>query len=382
MSGAAAPGGISLARHRRVPPGLRLAVKDLFDTARLVTTYGSRIFSEHRTEASAEAVERLEAAGYVVVGKTNLDEFAYGVSGRNPWFGPVPNPRAPGLAAGGSSGGSAAALAAGLADAALGSDSGGSIRIPAACCGVVGFKPTFGRVPLAGCFPLAPSFDTAGPMARTVSGCAAMMRALDPGVAAGALASMEEVVVGVAWLGECARPVRAQVEAAAGRFPRRVDLDLPHPGPWADWIHTFRHEAAETHRDLLREHAGEYGPVLRRRLQRDLGVSDAQAEAGRRARAEYRERCLAAIEGVDVVIAPTLPCLPPARTERRTMGRPTGDLLTHLTHPVNALGWPALSLPAGPSASGPPASLQLLARPGEDALVLAVGAALERAVAG
>ena len=148
------------------PPaaGLRLAVKDLFDTAGLTTTYGSILFAEHVPGATAEAVVRLEGAGYANVGKTNLHEFAYGISSQNPHFGTVPNPIAPGRLAGGSSGGNGAALAAGLADVALGTDSGGSIRIPAAWCGIVGFKPTWGLVPLDGCFPLAVKdlFDTAG----------------------------------------------------------------------------------------------------------------------------------------------------------------------------------------------------------------------------
>ena len=162
-------------------PGIRLAVKDLFDTAGLTTTYGSAIFAEHVPDRDAEAVRLLQEAGYANVGKTNLHEFAYGVTSENPHFGWVPNPIAPGRMAGGSSGGSAAALAAGLADAALGSDSGGSIRIPAACCGIVGFKPTFGLVSLEGCFPLAPSFDHAGPMARSVADCSTQLEALAPG---------------------------------------------------------------------------------------------------------------------------------------------------------------------------------------------------------
>ena len=134
--------GIFLALPEAPGDGIPLAVKDLFDTAGLTTTYGSAIFADHVPAETAEAVARLEAAGYANVGKTNLHEFAYGVTSMNPHFGSVPNPRAPGRIAGGSSGGSAAALAAGLADAALGTDSGGSIRIPAACCGIVGFKPT------------------------------------------------------------------------------------------------------------------------------------------------------------------------------------------------------------------------------------------------
>ena len=168
------PAGIFLARPERPGDGIPLAVKDLFDTAGLTTTYGSAIFAEHVPTETAEAVARLEANGYANVGKTNLHEFAYGTTSENEHFGTVPNPVAPGRVAGGSSGGSAAALAAGLAEAALGTDSGGSIRIPSACCGTVGFKPTYGLVPLDGCFPLAPSFDHAGPMASDVAGCARM----------------------------------------------------------------------------------------------------------------------------------------------------------------------------------------------------------------
>ena len=175
-----AAGGIFLATPAATGEGTRLAVKDLLDTAGLTTTYGSAIFVEHVPAKSAASVLLAEAAGYANVGKTNLHEFAYGVTSENAHFGTVPNPLASGRIAGGSSGGSAAALAAGLAEAALGTDSGGSIRIPAACCGVVGFKPTFDLVSTAGCFPLAPSFDHVGPMARSVTDCAALLEAIAP----------------------------------------------------------------------------------------------------------------------------------------------------------------------------------------------------------
>src|SRR5919201_683616 len=221
--------GIFLARPERPGEGIPLAVKDLFDTAGLTTTYGSAIFADHVPPTTAEAVLRLEAAGYVNVGKTNLHEFAYGITSENPHFGTVPNPIAPGRIAGGSSGGSAAALAAGLADAALGTDSGGSIRIPAACCGVVGFKPTFGLVPTEGCFPLAPSYDHVGPMARTVADCEAAMVPLAPGFAPVSLSSLEDLAVGLAVHEEVDTLVRARVEEAAARFPQPRSLDLVYP---------------------------------------------------------------------------------------------------------------------------------------------------------
>src|SRR5213076_1617998 len=138
------------------------------------------IFADHVPARSAEAIVRLEAAGYGVAGKTNLHEFAYGISSQNEHFGTVPNPGFPGRLAGGSSGGSAAAIAAGEVELALGTDSGGSIRIPAAWCGIAGFKPTYGLVSSDGCFPLAPSYDHVGPMASTVDGCVQLLQALVP----------------------------------------------------------------------------------------------------------------------------------------------------------------------------------------------------------
>jgi aspartyl-tRNA(Asn)/glutamyl-tRNA(Gln) amidotransferase subunit A len=362
--------GIFLARPDRPGRGIRLAVKDLFDTAGLTTTYGSILFAEHVPDGTAEAVRRLEEAGYANVGKTNLHEFAYGVTSQNPHFGTVPNPRAPGRIAGGSSGGSAAALAAGLADAALGSDSGGSIRIPAACCGVVGFKPSYGLVPLDGCFPLAPSFDHAGPMARSVADCTAMLEALVPGFRAERCA-LEEVEVGVAWLELCDPLVRKRVESAATCFPSRRTIEFP----LADSGHeVFMREVAESHEGLYPEHAEAYGEDVRAKLELCVRVTDRRAELAGRERAEHRERAEEAANGVDLVVLPTLSVVaqPADVTELEVR-----DELIRLTYPINALGWPALALPCGPAEHGLPASVQIVGRPGDDARVLAVGEALE-----
>ena len=177
-------GAIFITRLEAPADGPRLAVKDIFDTAGIRTTYGSAIFGEHVPDRTAEAVRRLEAAGYVDVGKANLHEFAFGMTSENPHYGTVPNPLREGRIAGGSSGGCAAALAAGLADAALGSDTAGSIRAPSACCGTVGLKTTWGRIPTTGVWPLAPSLDTVGPMARDVAGVTLGMQLLEPGFTA------------------------------------------------------------------------------------------------------------------------------------------------------------------------------------------------------
>ena len=365
------PNGIFLARPEEPFEGKRLAVKDLFDTAGLTTTYGSIIYADHVPERSAEAVTRLEAAGYANVGKTNLHEFAYGITSVNPHFGTVPNPTYPGRMAGGSSGGSAAAIAAGLAEYALGTDSGGSIRIPAACCGIVGFKPGYGLVSLDGVFPLAPSFDHAGPMAGSVGACEEMLGVLVDGFEPMALDSLDELEVGVAWLDHADLLVRARVSEAAALFPQRREVDFPlaeRIGP------VFMREAADVHRDLFAEFADSYGDNVRTKIERCLTVTDGEYEAAVRAREEIAEQAEQALEGLDLVLTPTLgfvaPKLPVDDLEIRA------DTI-RLTIPFNSLGWPALALPCGPAEDGLPASLQIAGRPGSDTLVLAAGKLVE-----
>jgi aspartyl-tRNA(Asn)/glutamyl-tRNA(Gln) amidotransferase subunit A len=365
-----------LARSEQPPAGIPVAVKDLLDTAGLATTYGSILFAQHVPARSAEAVCRLEAAGYAVAGKTNLHEFAYGISSQNPHYGTVPNPRAPGRLAGGSSGGSAAAIAAGEVELALGTDSGGSIRIPAAWCGIAGFKPTFGLVPADGCFPLAPSYDHVGPLAATADGCAELMAALVPGFAPAELESLEELEIGVAWLDGADPLVRARVEQAAALFPRRRLLDFPLA---ADDYPLFMREVADVHRGLFPENADAYGDNVRGKLERCLEVTDGEVEAARRARAEYRERCLEALDGVDLLLTPTIGFVaPPADVDELTIR----ERAIRFTYPFDSLGWPALALPCGAAEDGLPASVQLAGRAGDDARVLAAGTLLASPVRG
>jgi aspartyl-tRNA(Asn)/glutamyl-tRNA(Gln) amidotransferase subunit A len=362
-----------LARPERPGEGIPLAVKDLFDTAGLTTTYGSAIFADHVPATTAEAVRRLEGAGYADVGKTNLHEFAYGITSENPHFGTVPNPIAPGRIAGGSSGGSAAALAAGLADAALGSDSGGSIRIPAACCGVVGLKPTYGLVSLEGCFPLAPTFDHAGPMARTVDECEAMLRVLAPGYTP--VEPPERPRVATAWTEEADPLVRVQVEAA-GAAVGATPIDFPF---WSDTYPLFMWEVAGVHRDLYGENAELYSDELSAKVDRCLGVTEAEAAAARSARDAYREAAAAALRGFDLLVTPTLSSVAPPNGIGDAALR---ERMIRFTYPFNALGWPALALPCGPAEDGLPASVQIIGRPGADALVVAVGRSVESLVRG
>ena len=367
--------GIFLARpsgDRLKPvPGHRLAVKDLFDTEGLTTTYGSILFVDHVPTATATAVRRLEDAGYINVGKTNLHEFAYGISSQNPHFGTVPNPVAPGRLAGGSSGGNGAALAAGLAELALGTDSAGSIRIPAAWCGVVGFKPTHGLVPLDGCFPLAPSFDVAGPMARTVADCARAMHALAPEFGETRVESLEDLAVGVAFADGSDPLVRARFEEVAALFPTRRKVELPAVGG----VYTvFRREVADVHRELFAEHADEYGENVRPKIELCLAVTDGEYEAAVRRHDEVREQYLELMDGLDLLLTPTVPMVAPPDDVDELDIR---ERAISLTYPFSACGWPALALPSGPADDGLPASVQIAAPPGRDSLVLAVGELVE-----
>jgi aspartyl-tRNA(Asn)/glutamyl-tRNA(Gln) amidotransferase subunit A len=343
----------------------------LFDTTGLETTYGSAVFAGHVPRATAAAVRLAEEVGYAVAGKTNLHEFAYGTTSENPHYGDVPNPRRPGRVAGGSSGGSAAAVAAGDVEFALGTDSAGSIRIPAACCGVVGHKPTFGLVPLDGCWPLAASFDAAGPMASDVGRCEELLGALVPGFEPRRLESLEEVEVGVAWTGLAEPLVRERVEEAVARFPRRraVELPLPDNATYA----LFMREVADVHRELFAESAGLYGEDVRIKVERCLAVEDADVTRAARLRTDYRERCEEALAELDLVLTPTLPIVAPQLGEGGTGDLAVREALIRFTYPFSCLGWPALAVPCGAAENGLPASLQIAGRAGEDALVLAVG---------
>jgi aspartyl-tRNA(Asn)/glutamyl-tRNA(Gln) amidotransferase subunit A len=349
--------------------GMRLAVKDLFDTAGIVTTYGSAIFHDHVPDRSATAVTQLEEAGYAIVGKTNLHEFAYGVTSENEHYGDVVNPLDPSRIPGGSSGGNGAALAAGLCDVALGTDSAGSIRLPAACCGVVGFKPTHGLVPTDGVFPLAPTFDHAGPMARSVGDCVAMLRPLADGHP---LSSLEEVSLAVSWTEEAEPLVRERVEAAAALFPRRTQVDFPLPERFSP---AFQREVADVHRELFAEHRDLYGENVRTKIERCFGVTDDEVDASLSAREAYRGRALEALGGSDLLLTPTMAFVAPPVGAGDAVLR---QAVFRFTRPFNSLGWPALALPCGAAQHGLPASLQLVGPPRADSLVLAAGEVLER----
>jgi aspartyl-tRNA(Asn)/glutamyl-tRNA(Gln) amidotransferase subunit A len=320
-------------------------VKDLFDTAGVRTTYGSAVFADHVPSSSAPWVIELERRGWVNVGKANLYEFALGTTSHNLHYGDVPNPRFPGLTAGGSSGGSAAAVALGEADVALGTDTGGSIRIPAACCGIVGFKPSFGLVSTDGVFPCAPSFDHAGPMARDVDGCIELLGLDVPEVV------LAELSVAFAW------GVDVPVRGTEIDFPLAGDVE-----PAAD------REVGEVHRELYAEHGELYGENVREYLEGALRVTESEYEAAVRARASLVDRAGSALEGYDVLVTPTLAGPVPAADVPE---EEVYEAMSRYTFPFNALGWPALAI----------GGVQIVGRAGSDALVLGAGLALEAVLA-
>ena len=347
--------------------GRRLLVKDLIDTAGIRTTYGSSVYADHVPARTASAVERLVRAGAVVVGKANLHEFAWGVTSQNPWYGTVQNPLHPGRTAGGSSGGNAAALAAGLCDIGIGTDTGCSIRLPASCCGVVGLKPSWGRVPTDGVFPLCPTFDTVGPMGTTVAEVATMWSVLaeaplpEPrldGLVVGLLTRPPSV--GGPALPEN-RAAEAHVEALEALGARVVEASIPEP-PDDTWP-LFFHEAALAHREIFPARAGEYGENVRAKLELAQDLDPAEVERARASVQAWRRLR----PDVDLYVAPVLGVeLPDVDCDELDIRIQA----TAFLRPFNVLGWAAIAI----------GDLQLIAP--SDEVVLAAGLAWERAATG
>ena len=258
-----------------------------------------------------------------------------------------------------------------MADGALGTDTGGSIRIPAACCGITGFKPSYGLVSTDGVFPLAPSFDHAGPMARDVAGCVELLQALAPTVKVGGLG---DVRVGVAWADRCEPLVRARVLEAAAFFGDVTMVEFPTAEPV---VPAFMREVGDVHRELYPENSDLYGENIKGKIERCLAVDEAAATAATAARAELAQRAEEALDGLDLLLAPTLAFVPPPADVVEIEVR---GAFTQFTFPFNALGWPVLALPAGAAEGGLPASVQIVGRPGADDVVLAAGLALEAAL--
>ena len=356
--------------------GPLVAVKDLIDVDGTPTTCACRPVAERAPAATADAscVAAVRLAGGRVVGKTNLHELAFGGSGVNPYTGTPVNPLDPDRIPGGSSSGSAVAVATGEADIALGTDSGGSIRTPAACCGVVGLKTTNGRIALDGVYPLAPSTDTVGPMAATVAGVAAGMAMLEPGfVAAPGPASL----VGRFRLGGTHPDIEQAIDAALARAELATE-QVALPG-WdaADAAGTtvVFAEAAMVNRHLLDEHPDELGAETRERLVRGRSLSDADVAAARGAGEGWRTELGAVLARTPVVATSAILDEPPPLDDPLRLDTRRPNVA------VNLAGNPAIVVPV-PRPGGYPTAVQLIGAPGREDLLVATAAVIEAAARG
>ena len=361
--------------------GIPVAVKDIIDTAGLVTTMGSRHFAGHVPRSDAGVVARLRAAGAVIVGKTTTHEFAYGPTGDVAANGPAANPRDPRRMAGGSSAGSAAAVAAGLVPLALGTDTGGSVRIPAALCGVVGFRPSFGRVDTAGVFPLSWSLDTVGPLAGSVADARIGWSVLT-GVpaAARAVAGLRVGVPAGEWFDRVEAEVGAAVEGLVRRLAERGATVRTVPVPdAADLAHIYRvvqsAEAVSIHHERMSDALPLFEPETRERLRVAAEVPAWDYARSLRRLGEVRAAAVHRLAGVDVLVLPTVPIRAPLLGERAVDPGTGWDsvraALLGFTSPWSVLGLPAVSVPVEGW------GVQLVGLPGGDEELLDAAASVE-----
>ncbi len=390
---------IAVGEHVGSLAGVPIAVKDLIDHAGRPNTAGSSFPAPPPTK-TAPVISRLEAAGAVVIGRTGLHEYAFGFSSENHWFGPVRNPWDPQLSPGGSSGGSAAAVGAGVAAAALGTDTGGSVRVPAALCGVVGLKVNHGRAPLTGVFPLAPSLDTVGPIATNVADTALIYLAMagydktDPWSAPqpvlhpqGPLA-ISNLTIGVPhpWVD------LRQTEAIATAFTETIDslrqtgakvidLDIPSLVPGPEIEHSTYPEVALVHDERWHAHAGTYGVDVSRRLSEVFDIDPMLYVAAQQWRAHIRHTTDASLKACDFLITPAVAAnIKPIGDEmievagKQVSYRPQ---LSRFSALVNHTGLPAIVLPLDRDGTPPP-SVQIIGRRWEEHRLLEFGLALEQ----
>ena len=383
-------------RKRVLPPlfGLPVSVKDLVLTTEAPTTAGSKIFGSGLVaRQDAPVVRRLRRAGAIIIGKTNLHEVALGVTSANEHFGPVHNPHDPSRVAGGSSGGSAVAVATGMGVMSVGTDTRGSIRIPASCCGIAGIKPTYGLVPVTDVVALCPSLDHVGPMARTVADCALMLETMAGPRYAGRFTKAARKPVKGMRVGISAYHVRdldagvqKVVESAIrllGRLGCRLsDVHITEldPSHQASAVISAT-EAVGQHDPYLKTMPDAYGPLVRKRFEAAYQWTALDLLRAQATRDLLRRGFNSAFEDVDCLVGAVLPVAPPTigDTTVELNGREVGvvDAFTRLNAPANMAGLPALSVPCG-NAHDLPVGLQVISDAGRDDLALRLGAAFER----
>jgi aspartyl-tRNA(Asn)/glutamyl-tRNA(Gln) amidotransferase subunit A len=377
-----------------------IAAKDLYETAGVRTTAGSLFFKDYIPEKDAVAISKLKSAGAEIVGKTSTHEIALGVTNINPHYGSPRNPWDTSRITGGSSGGSAAAVATGMCMAALGSDTGGSIRIPASLCGVVGLKPTYGRVSLRGVFPLSWNLDHAGPLTRSVKDAALLLQVLagyddeDPSSVNMPLADYSmEIEAGIKdWrialaVGEFVEISDAEVLAAVrvaaryfgylGAQVEEVDISWLYEAAVANG-QIVQADGAAYHRERLEQHPELFGADVRGRLETGRDLSSSEYALARRKQLEVRRRSERFFRQYDALLLPStpIPALPFDDIENSASQAPA---LTRFTAPFNLTGLPALSLPCGFTREGLPIGLQIVSGPWQETRLLRAGHTFEQA---
>ena len=380
--------------------GIPIAVKDLYNTKGIRTTSGSKFFAENVPADDAFVVQKIKKAGGQIIGKTNTHEIALGVTNNNPHFGACRNPWDITRTSGGSSGGSAVAVSTGMAMAAIGTDTGGSIRIPAALCGVVGLKPTYGRVSLRGILPLSWNLDHAGPITRKVEDAALMLQVMGgydeqdptcvktlPGdYSSHLMDSMVERKVALA-VGsfieeatdaEVLEAVRkaAKVLEEQGVIVTEVNVDFLKEAAYANSLMT-QADGAAFHRERMKEHPDWFGADVRQRLETGAAFTSSEYALARRTQVEARRRCELLFEQFDVLMLPTTPITAPILEGENAVER--ARQLTRFTAPFNLTGLPALTVPCGFTQEELPIGLQIVSRPWNESGVLRAGYAYQQA---
>src|SRR6202161_113719 len=403
---AADAAGAALAKggRRGALHGVPLAHKDMYYEAGKVVTCGSRIRRDFVATITATALQRLMNAGTGRLGSLQMSEFAYGPTGHNAHYGPVHNPWGLDHVTGGSSSGSGSAVAARLTFAALGSDTGGSIRMPAHFCGVTGLKTTVGRISRAGAMPRSQSLDTVGPLARSVEDCAVLLGLMagadpdDPTAVTGPVpdysAATTESIKGLTIGGPTAfyvddldSEVAGILEATIGVLKREganvVRVELPDQRQLTAACQlVLAVEAAAFHKRWMIERPQDYGPQVLMRLQNGLAIPAVTYLEAMRWRGPALAAHLAAVTGTDAVIAPVSPVPAPTIAESDVGSSPDAEAviqrLTRFTRPINYLGLPSLSIPSGFTKGGLPVAMQLIGRSFDEATLLRIGAAFQR----
>jgi aspartyl-tRNA(Asn)/glutamyl-tRNA(Gln) amidotransferase subunit A len=385
--------------------GVPLAHKDMYYEAGKVVTCGSRIRRDFVAATTSTALQRLQDAGTIRLGSLQMAEFAYGPTGHNAHYGPVHNPWSLGHITGGSSSGSGAAVAARLTFAALGSDTGGSIRMPAHFCGVTGLKTTVGRISRAGAMPLSQSLDTVGPLARTAEDCALLLGLmagadpLDPTALARPvpdyMAATAQPVTGLTigiptafYVDDLDSEVAGVLDETIALFKAEgvnvVRVELPDQRQLTAACQlVLAVEAAAFHKRWMIERPQDYGPQVLMRLQNGLAIPGVSYLEAMRWRGPALSAHLAAVTGVDAVLAPVAPVAAPTIAESDVGNSPDAEAviqrLTRFTRPINYLGLPSLAIPCGFTRGHLPIGLQLIGRSFEEAMLLRIGAAFQRA---